>query len=199
MGDNNPDAANPVPPTTTEKQLPNCVASDQSGVLYHQLRRQPLNIVGGRGSYLLTDDGLEILDATCGAAVSCLGHSDKRVHEAIQEQLQKIPYCYSLYFTNSAAESLSEILVDSTGGKMSRAFIVSSGMSILFGLDSNINYSHTTNEHRHRSRRSIPQDGRSVFHGVTCSTAPASQLHCTQAVLPWKHTWITVCRSPCRP
>ena len=129
MGDYMSEAAEVVAPATAGKQLDNGTAKEQSGVLYHQLRQKPLNIVGGRGSYLFTEDGLEILDATCGAAVSCLGHSDKRVHEAIMEQLQKIPYCYSLYFTNTAAENLSKILVDSTGGKMSRAFIVSSGRS----------------------------------------------------------------------
>lgn len=136
MGDYKPETTPSIAPATIGKPTQNGVANDQSGVLYHQLRRKPLNIVGGRGSYLLTDDGLEILDATCGAAVSCLGHSDKRVHEAIQEQLQKIPYCYSLYFTNSAAENLSKILVDSTGGQMSRAFIVSSGMLAPFYLRS---------------------------------------------------------------
>ncbi|KAF7712615.1 Uncharacterized protein PECH_003003 [Penicillium ucsense] len=98
-----------------------------SSVLYHHLRQPPLNIVGGRGSFLITDSGQEILDATCGAAVACLGHSDSRVHEAIMEQLQKFPYCYSMFFTNNAAEELSQIMVDSTGGLMSRAYIVSSG------------------------------------------------------------------------
>ncbi|KAJ5168940.1 uncharacterized protein N7482_004534 [Penicillium canariense] len=127
MGDYKPDAViSPVPATIgdpTQKDTP----QNHSSVLYHQLRQKPLNIVGGRGSYLVTDSGQEILDATCGAAVACLGYGDSRVHEAIMEQLQKVPYCYSLYFTNSAAEELSQILVDSTGGKLSRAFIVSSG------------------------------------------------------------------------
>ena len=50
----------------------------------------------------------------------------------VLEQLQKVPYCYSLYFTNSAAENLSKCLVESTGGKMSRAFIVSSGRTTSF-------------------------------------------------------------------
>lgn len=128
MGDYTPDAADPVQPVALENSKQMGPSPSQSSVLYHQLRQPPLNIVGGRGSYLITDSGQEILDATCGAAVSCLGHSDKRVHEAIMEQLQKVPYCYSLYFTNSAAEELSKILVDSTEGKMSRAFIVSSGI-----------------------------------------------------------------------
>lgn len=131
MGDHQSVTTTPVVSAMTGKLEKNGVANDQSGVLYHQLRSKPLKIVGGRGSYLLTDDGLELLDATSGAAVSCVGHSEKRVHEAIQEQLQKIPYCYSLYFTNSAAENLSKFLVDSTEGQMPRAFIVSSGMPML--------------------------------------------------------------------
>lgn len=129
MGDYTPDAAASLGPATLSSSKQPGAPWSQSSVLYHQLRQPPLNIVGGRGSYLITDSGQEILDATCGAAVSCLGHSDTRVHEAIMEQLQKVPYCYSLYFTNSAAEELSKILVDSTGGKMSRAYIVSSGRS----------------------------------------------------------------------
>ncbi|KAJ5105295.1 hypothetical protein NUU61_002642 [Penicillium alfredii] len=100
MGDYQPEIIAPLATATVEKAAEPTVAEAQSGVLYRQLRQKPLNIVGGRGSYLLTDDGLEILDATCGAAVSCLGHSDERVHAAILEQLKKIPYCYSLYFTN---------------------------------------------------------------------------------------------------
>lgn len=128
MGDYQADSAQPsAAPIAAAKQVSTGVADDQSGVLYRQLRQKPLNIVGARGSYLLTDTGLEILDATCGAAVSCLGHNDKRVHEAIQEQLQKVSYCYSLYFTNSALENICKFLSDSTGGKMSRAFIVASG------------------------------------------------------------------------
>jgi hypothetical protein len=127
MGDYTPDVAGTGVPTLAGKQVETADVKPPSGVLYHQLRREPLNIIGGRGSYLITDTGLEILDATSGAAVSCLGHSDERVHEAILEQLKKIPYCYSMYFTNSAAEGLSKLLVDSTGGKMSRAYIVSSG------------------------------------------------------------------------
>ncbi|KAI2787700.1 Aminotransferase [Penicillium oxalicum] len=129
MGDYRPDGSEAlgahVPIGTTGNELGS--SSRQSSVLYHHLRQPPLNIVGGRGSWLITDSGQEILDATCGAAVACLGHSDKRVHDAIMEQLQKFPYCYSMFFTNNAAEELSKILVDSTEGVMSRAYVVSSG------------------------------------------------------------------------
>ena len=128
MGDYKPGVSETATAVNVSKQNLSDPQSDQSGVLYRQLRQKPLNIVGARGNYLITDTGMEILDATCGAAVSCLGHNDKRVHEAIQEQLQKVSYCYSLDFTNSAMENLCKLLVDSTGGEMSRAFIVASGM-----------------------------------------------------------------------
>ncbi|CAG8931640.1 unnamed protein product [Penicillium salamii] len=127
MGDYTPDTESVNMPRSSEKQLDGLTSQQSSGVLYHQLHREPLSVIRGRGSYLVTNTGLEILDATCGAAVSCLGHSDERVHEAIIDQLKKIPYCYSLYFTNAAAENLSKLLVESTGGVMSRAYIVSSG------------------------------------------------------------------------
>ena len=69
-----------------------------SSVLHRQLRQKPpAAVVEGRGNYLITEDGQEIFDATSGAAVSCLGHSDERVHKAMLEQLQKIPYCYSVF------------------------------------------------------------------------------------------------------
>ncbi|OJJ03411.1 hypothetical protein ASPVEDRAFT_53834 [Aspergillus versicolor CBS 583.65] len=95
--------------------------------MYRQLRQRPLTIVGSEGNYLITKEGLKIFDATSGAVVSCLGHSDERVHDAIMKQLKRVPYCYSLFFTNDAAEKLATMLSQSTGGKMSRAFIVSSG------------------------------------------------------------------------
>ncbi|CAG8204282.1 unnamed protein product [Penicillium olsonii] len=99
----------------------------ESSVLYRQLRQKPPTVVGGEGTYLITSEGARVFDATSGAAVSCIGHSDERVKKAIVAQLEKIPYCYSLYFTNDAAERLSTYLSQSTGGQMSRAFIVSSG------------------------------------------------------------------------
>lgn len=171
MGDYKPASTQPsAAPLAALKQVSNGVADGQSGVLYRQLRQKPLNIVGAKGSYLITDTGLEILDATCGAAVSCLGHNDKRVHEAIQEQLQKVSYCYSLYFTNSAMEKLCKFLVDSTGGRMSRAFIVSSGLFVHNVIHLRIVLTNPPRLYRHRSRRSISQNGSSIFHGASHPT-----------------------------
>lgn len=99
----------------------------KSGVLYARLAAKPPAIKGSNGIYLSTDDGRKILDASCGAAVACLGHNNTRVKEAIMRQLDDIAYCYAPFFTTAAAEELAKRLCASTGWQMSRVFIVSSG------------------------------------------------------------------------
>jgi 4-aminobutyrate aminotransferase-like enzyme len=107
-------------------------ASTSSAVLHTKLAKKPATIVKSQGSFLYTSDGAEIFDATCGAAVACIGHNDKRVQKAIVEQLDKVAYIYSPFFTTEAAEQLATELTATTGGKMSKVFIVSSGESSLF-------------------------------------------------------------------
>ena len=43
-------------------------------------------IKSGKGIYLITEDNRKILDASSGAAVSCIGHGDKRVIKVINIQ-----------------------------------------------------------------------------------------------------------------
>lgn len=101
--------------------------SSESSVLYPKLLEAPPSAVSSNGCWIKTADGKNILDASCGAAVSCLGHSNQRVKDAIVRQLDNVAYCYALYLTNEPVERLSRELSMSTGGKMSKAFIVSSG------------------------------------------------------------------------
>ncbi len=67
--------------------------------------------VGGDGSWLIDRNGKRYLDAAGGAAVSCLGHSDKRVVEAIKGQLDRLPYAISSFFTTEACEELADLLI----------------------------------------------------------------------------------------
>ena len=48
----------------------------------------------GRGVYILDDQGKQYLDASGGAAVSCLGHSDPEVIAAIQNQAADLAYAH---------------------------------------------------------------------------------------------------------
>jgi adenosylmethionine-8-amino-7-oxononanoate aminotransferase len=117
------DAINGTPCSISDK----VDASPESGVLYARLSTKPPTIKHSSGIYLNTDDGRQILDASCGAAVACLGHNNPRVKDAIVRQLDDVAYCYAPFFTTAPAEELAKRLCASTGWQMSRVFIVSSG------------------------------------------------------------------------
>ena len=67
--------------------------------------------VAGDGPYVIDSDGKRYLDASGGAAVSCLGHSHKAVVEAIKAQLDRLPYAHTSFFTNEPSEKLAEHLI----------------------------------------------------------------------------------------
>lgn len=103
------------------------MASSSSAVLYRNVKEPPQQAVGGEGSYLVLDDGRKILDATGGAAVACLGHGHPDVKRAMAEQIDKLSYTHTAFFTIQPFEELAELLVESTERKMSRLYIISSG------------------------------------------------------------------------
>lgn len=90
-----------------------------------------LTVEAGSGLYLKLSDGREILDATGGAAVSAIGHGNKRVQKAIVAQLEQVEYCYPGFFKTACAQQLADHLVKSTNGKMVRAAFLGSGMKLL--------------------------------------------------------------------
>lgn len=86
-------------------------------------------IVSGKGNYEYTHDGRAIFDATGGAAVSCLGHGDKRVIQSILRQMETgITYLATIFFANSVVEALCKELILGTGGKMERVYLTGSGL-----------------------------------------------------------------------
>lgn len=103
-----------------------------SAILHRDTRFIPKKAVGGKGSYIFLEDGTNFLDSTGGAAVSCLGHGHEGVTEAIKDQMGQLSYCHSAFFGTEVAEELAQFLVDSTGGKLSKLFVVSSGNSIQY-------------------------------------------------------------------
>lgn len=81
----------------------------------------------GDGAYLVDVDGRRYLDASGGAAVSCLGHSDARVVAAIKEQLDRLPFAHTAFFTSQPAEELAEHLAQAAPGDLNHVYFVSGG------------------------------------------------------------------------
>ena len=107
------------------------MGSDESAVLHRSLRFVPHKIVGGKGRYVQLDNGQRFLDSTGGAAVTCIGHGNEDVKAAVMKQMDEISYCHSVFFGSRPFEDLASLLVESTGGKMSKVYIVNSGISTL--------------------------------------------------------------------
>jgi adenosylmethionine-8-amino-7-oxononanoate aminotransferase len=83
--------------------------------------------MAGDGPYVIDAEGRRYLDASGGAAVSCLGHSHPVVIQAIKDQLDRIPYAHTSFFTTQAAEALADTLIDQAPGDLDRVYFVSGG------------------------------------------------------------------------
>jgi len=83
-----------------------------SAILHRNLRKTPPLAVTGDGVHLVDADGRRYLDASGGAAVSCLGHAHPRIIEAITAQLGKLEYAHTSFFTNGPSEQLATMLID---------------------------------------------------------------------------------------
>jgi adenosylmethionine-8-amino-7-oxononanoate aminotransferase len=83
--------------------------------------------VRGEGAYLYDRDGKRYLDASGGAAVSCLGHSDPAVIAAIQRQLEKLPFAHTSFFTNEPMEALADALIARAPNSFDKVYFVSGG------------------------------------------------------------------------
>ena len=69
------------------------------------------NVIKGQGNYLIDETGKKYLDACGGAAVSCLGHDCAPVISAIKQQVDKLCFAHTGYFSNDPAEKLASWLV----------------------------------------------------------------------------------------
>jgi adenosylmethionine-8-amino-7-oxononanoate aminotransferase len=83
--------------------------------------------VGGRGIHLIDADGRTYIDASGGAAVSCLGHGHPNVIAALHSQLDAIAYAHTSFFTTEAAERLADRLVEDAPGNLDHVYLVSGG------------------------------------------------------------------------
>jgi adenosylmethionine-8-amino-7-oxononanoate aminotransferase len=97
----------------------------------HVLHRDPRLsypvAVRGEGAYLFDRSGKRYLDASGGAAVSCLGHSDRAVTEAIARQLEKLPFAHTSFFTNEPMEALADALIARAPKSFDKVYFVSGG------------------------------------------------------------------------
>ncbi len=98
------------------------------GQVFHRNPKHKYPVaVSGDGPYIIDRDGKRYLDACGGAAVSCLGHNDREVIEAIKAQLDRLPFAHTSFFTNKPMEGLSCELIEHAPAGIERVYFCSGG------------------------------------------------------------------------
>lgn len=98
-----------------------------SHVFHRDARTDPPLAAAGDGPYLVDQAGQRYIDASGGAAVSCLGHGHPAVISAIREQAGQLAYAHTAFFSSEPAERLADWLVEAAGGNFERVYFVSGG------------------------------------------------------------------------
>ena len=96
-------------------------------ILHRQIDAPLRTAVGGRGVELFDRDGRSYIDASGGAAVSCLGHAHPDVIAAIKAQADTLAYAHTSFFTSAVAEALADRLVADAPAGLDHIYFVSGG------------------------------------------------------------------------
>jgi adenosylmethionine-8-amino-7-oxononanoate aminotransferase len=96
-------------------------------LLHRSIKARLPVAVGGKGIELFDSEGRAYIDASGGAAVSCLGHGHPDVLAALHAQLDRIAYAHTSFFTSDAAEELADRLVADAPEGLGHVYLVSGG------------------------------------------------------------------------
>ncbi len=99
----------------------------ESRILHRQLRGQYPLAVSAQGCFITDASGKRYLDASGGAAVSCLGHGHPDVLAAMHAQIERIAYAHTSFFSTEVAEQLADALIADAPAGISHVYLVSGG------------------------------------------------------------------------
>ena len=146
------------------------MTAHKTRVLHRSLRETPPLAIGGEGVWLIGKDGSRVLDASGGAAVSCLGHQHPRVLEAMKKQASQLAYAHTAFFSSEPAEALADRLVGHEPGGLSYAYFVSGGSE---AIEASIKLARQYFVERGERQRSHFIARRQSYHGNTLGALAA--------------------------
>ena len=133
-------------------------------VLHRQINHTYPVAASASGITIRDTAGKDYIDASGGAAVSCLGHSHPDVIAAMRAQLDKFEYAHTSFFTSEAAEELADDLVAHAPAGLSHAFFVSGGSE---AIEAALKLARQYFVERGEPRRRYLIARRQSYHGVT--------------------------------
>ena len=120
--------------------------------------------VSGDGIFIRDSSGKEYIDASSGAAVSCLGHSNAEVRAAMHAQLDKLAFAHTSFFTSEVAEQLADDLVAHAPAGLNHVFYVSGGSE---AVEAALKLARQYFVERGDTKRKYLIARRQSYHGIT--------------------------------
>lgn len=96
-------------------------------LLHRSIHSVPRVARSAQGIHITDAEGRAYIDASGGAAVSCLGHGHPDVLAALHDQLDKLAYAHTGFFTSDVAEELADRLVADGPAGLDHVYLVSGG------------------------------------------------------------------------
>jgi adenosylmethionine-8-amino-7-oxononanoate aminotransferase len=140
--------------------------------VFHRSTRSAFPVaVGGRGIELIAADGRRYIDASGGAAVSCLGHGHPVVTRAIARQAEAMAYAHTSFFSNEPAEALADCLIASAPAGLGRVYFVDNGSA---AVETALKMARQYQIERGAAGRARVISRRQSYHGNTLGALSAS-------------------------
>ena len=133
-------------------------------ILHRQIGHSYPTATTARGVMIRDSAGKEYIDASGGAAVSCLGHGHPDVLAAMHKQLDQLAYSHTSFFTSRAAEELADELVAHAPEGLNRVFYVSGGSE---AVEAALKLARQYFVERGQLQRRFIIARRQSYHGVT--------------------------------
>jgi adenosylmethionine-8-amino-7-oxononanoate aminotransferase len=137
---------------------------NQTHVIHRSLRATPPVAVSGEGVWLIDSGGKRYLDASGGAAVSCLGHGHPDVRAAMHVQIDRLAYAHTGFFTSEVAETLADHLAARAPAGLSNVYFVSGGSE---GVEAALKMARQHFVEKGEPERSLFVARRQSYHGNT--------------------------------
>lgn len=107
------------------------VEADKSSVWHpytqHKTARDPVPVVRGKGIYLYTDQGEELIDGSSSWWTCSVGHGHPQIGAAIRRQQARLDHSIFAGATHRAGVELANELLAKTQGQMQRVFYTDNG------------------------------------------------------------------------
>jgi hypothetical protein len=139
-------------------------------ILHRQTGHSYPLAASAKGVTIRDSAGKDYIDASAGAAVSCLGHAHPDVLAAMHAQLDRLAYAHTSFFTSQAAEELADDLIAHAPPGIGHVFYVSGGSE---AVEAALKLARQYFVERGEPQRRYIIGRRQSYHGVTLGALAA--------------------------